>query len=360
MNLKINFILLLLSFSTKCFASFAPFADFNIDPRKYSLILDYHNESGTEGEKVLKENYKFKFPLIEFYKNKELNGPPIGKLNEEGLYIEVKKVCYTKNILAENYNILLEDVVLPGYLGDGDVYTVGEYSNGIKFNAIRCPFLGYRQEADLELMTALVLEDYDEKTKLAKIRLGDGVAYFSAKKLSLHYLHRPPLQTMDHYGVDPIEFAKHIESKFAEYLKQRRDRFKPKVSGETFEQRYGLENYFSLSNLDWMDRYGAKEYKESLIKKYGKLQIIKHFDFENMFVYVRKFKNSIKGKKDIIKLSFVKEDMDSYRLFKNFTNNHIRYSDFKIGFLKDYDQFKRSRGLIIPTQEYEGYPMEDF
>ncbi|WP_164848403.1 hypothetical protein, partial [Halobacteriovorax sp. HLS] len=121
MNLKINFILLVLSFSTKCFASSDPFADFNIDPRKYSLILDYHDDRDAEDEKVLKENYKFKFPLIEFYKNKELNGSPIGKLNKEGLYIEGKKVCYTKNILADNYNILLEDVVLPGYLGDGDV-----------------------------------------------------------------------------------------------------------------------------------------------------------------------------------------------------------------------------------------------
>ncbi|WP_127717360.1 hypothetical protein [Halobacteriovorax sp. HLS] len=357
MNFKLVILILVSSLMT---STLAKFERFNIDPRKYSLVLDYHDDRDAEDEKGLKENYKFKFPLIEFYTNKELNGAPVGKLNEEGLYIEGKKVCYTKNILADNYNILLEDVVLPGYLGDGDVYTVGEYSNGIKFNAIRCPFLGYRQEAGLKLMTALVLEDYDEKTKLAKIRLGDGVAYFSAKKLSLHYLHRPPLQTMDHYGVDPIEFAKHIESKFAEYLKKRRDRFKPKVSGETFEQRYGLENYFSLSNLDWMDRYGAKEYKESLIKKYGKLQIIKHFDFENMFVTASKYKNSIKGKKDIVEIYFINKNMDSYSLFKNFDNNHIRYSDFKIGFLKGYDQFKRSRGLLIPTQEYEGYPMDDF
>ncbi|WP_164848382.1 hypothetical protein, partial [Halobacteriovorax sp. HLS] len=141
MSLKINFILLLLSFSVRSFALSDSFADYSIDPRKYSLVLSYHNDRDNELDKKLRKNYKFKFPLIEFYKNKELNGSPIGKLNEEGLYIEGKKVCYTKNILADNYNILLEDVVLPGYLGDGDVYTVGEYSNGIKFNAIRCPFL---------------------------------------------------------------------------------------------------------------------------------------------------------------------------------------------------------------------------
>uniref|UniRef100_UPI0013E404FC hypothetical protein n=1 Tax=Halobacteriovorax sp. HLS TaxID=2234000 RepID=UPI0013E404FC len=258
------------------------------------------------------------------------------------------------------YNILLEDVVLPGYLGDGDVYTVGEYSNGIKFNAIRCPFLGYRQEAGLKLMTALVLEDYDEKTKLAKIRLGDGVAYFSAKKLSIHYLHRPTLQTMDHYGIDPIELAKHIESKFTRYIKAIKSYLKYKKSDKTFEQEEALEKDFSLTCLDWMDRYGAKEYKESLIKKYGKLQIIKHFDFENMFVTTSRYKNSIKGKKDIVEIYFISKNMDSYRLFKNFSNNRIRYSDFEIGFSEKNSQFRRVSGLIIPTQEYEGYPMDDF
>ncbi|WP_206611175.1 hypothetical protein, partial [Halobacteriovorax sp. HLS] len=208
---------------------------------------------------------------------------------------------------------------------------------------------------DLVLMTALVLEDYDEKTKLAKIRLGDGFAYFSAKKMSIQYLHRPPLRTMDHYGVDPIKLAKHIESKFTEYLKNRRDRFKPKVSGETFEQRYGLESYFSLSNLDWMNKYGAKEYKESLIKKYGKLQIIKHFDFENMNFYVARYKNKTKGKKDIIEINLWKEDMNKILLWKNLDNGNVKYYEFfEIGFSDKIKSFKVNASFMIPQFEYEG------
>ncbi|WP_127717327.1 hypothetical protein [Halobacteriovorax sp. HLS] len=354
MNLKINFILLLLSFSTKCFASSYPFDDFSVDPRKYSLVLNYHNDRDNEVDKKLRKNYKFKFPLIEFYKNKELNGSPIGKLNEEGLYIEGKKVCINKNILNGNYNILIE------FFGEfsgtwKQEIEAGVYSNGIRFRAKRCSFLEYWQDADLVLMTALVLEDYDEKTKLAKIRLGDGFAYFSAKKLSIQYLHRPPLRTMDHYGVDPIKLAKHIESKFAEYLKNRRDRFKPKVSGETFEQRYGLENYFSLSNLDWMDRYGAKEYKESLIKKYGKLQIIKHFDFENMNFYVARYKNKTKGKKDIIEINLWKEDMNELFILKNLDNGNVKYDEFfKVGFSDKITIFNVNARFMIPQFEYEG------
>ncbi|WP_127717519.1 hypothetical protein [Halobacteriovorax sp. HLS] len=354
MNLKINFILLLLCFGAKCLASFAPFADFDIDPRQYSLVFNYYDDRDNEVDKKLRKNYKFKFPLVEFYANKALSGSVIGKLNKEGLFIGGKKVCYTKNILNDSYNILIEDVVPPSY--SGDTITAGVYSlDGESFKAKRCSFLEYWQDADLELMTALVLEDYDEKTKLAKIRLGDGVAYFSAKNLSFQHLHRPPLRAMDHYGVDPVKLAKHIESKFAEYLKNRRDRFKPKESGETFEQRYGLEDYFSLSNLDWMDRYGAKEYKESLIKKYGKFQIIKHFDFENMNIYVGRYKNKTKGKKDIIEINLWKEDMNELFILKNLDNGNVKYDEFfKVGFSDKITIFNVNSRFMIPRFEYEG------
>ncbi len=52
--------------------------------------------------------------------------------------------------------------------------------------------------------------------------------------------------------------------------------------------------------------------------------------------------------------------MDSYRLYKNLDNNHIKYSAFKVGFYKGYSEFKHYYGLFVPTQEYEGYPMDDF
>lgn len=335
--MKICFVLLL---SFKAFASNylveKSSKNFDIDPRKYGLVFSYiFNDNETD---LSKKIFKFKFPKIKFYGSKSMSGNTIGEITSKGLYLERKKVCYFEKLFKGEYDLLVERRLEPKDEAGarGSKIHVGERTSTEKFSARNCSFLNIVQTVGLEFRTALVLEGYDEDKKVAKIRLGKKIGYFSTKSLPMQAVLRPALAELDHYSIDPIKLIKKMKIKVDEFRVKKVKYLKSSEPDSSFVIHYGLVFDFDLSSLDWMDRYGAKKLKDELIKVYGETTLIKFFDFQNMTVNTDRFKNSAKGKADIIYIRFEYPNLGGPVMYKNLDKSSLYYK-FDVYYIPNSD-----------------------
>lgn len=316
--------------------------NYDIDPRDYAIVLidDFYGkeETGPRPE--------FQLPSIEFYDNKKLNGSPVASLSRKGLELNGKLVCPVYRISKGKYDVLYESERTTkdyeSYLYDfreyfeTDPLAIGEKIGG---TYKLCSFVKNSQRANYNYKSILILEDLDEKSEIATIKVNSKDAYFSIKNLKHQTILRPPVKELEHWKISLVDLAKEIEKGLMEF----RQKFLSRVSGNEKEK---LKNFndvyrekepenFSVSSLDWMDKYSEQGLKKRLIENFKETRFLRHFDFYNSYVFVAPSYGKKNGKVfvdaaeiildyDNFRLTFIKIDKATGRKDYFFTFDRIK------------------------------------